>query len=68
MSGVVEKLGHRGPGLTSASPHVGNAGLWGLNEFFNRDKLPFDRDQPPLTPDEKEMNRRFHDLYYRRWL
>lgn len=28
----------------------------------------FDRDQPPLSSDEAEVVRRFHDLYYRRWL
>ena len=27
-----------------------------------------DRDQPPLSPEEQETVRRFHDLYYRRWL
>jgi cephalosporin hydroxylase len=26
-----------------------------------------DRDQPPLSADEEELLRRFHDLYYRRW-
>ena len=26
-----------------------------------------DRDQPPLTAEEKELIGRFHDLYYRRW-
>jgi len=26
------------------------------------------RAQPPLTPDEQEIVRRFHELYYRRWL
>jgi cephalosporin hydroxylase len=30
--------------------------------------ISVDRDQPPLTPEEKEIIRRFHDLYYRRWL
>jgi cephalosporin hydroxylase len=28
----------------------------------------FDRDQPPLTPEEMEVVNRFHDLYYRRRL
>jgi cephalosporin hydroxylase len=27
-----------------------------------------DRDQPPLSSDEDEIVRRFHDLYYRRWI
>jgi cephalosporin hydroxylase len=27
-----------------------------------------DRDQPPLSFEETELVRRFHDLYYRRWL
>ncbi|MEK6321323.1 MAG: CmcI family methyltransferase [Acidobacteriota bacterium] len=27
-----------------------------------------DRDQPPLSSDEAEVVREFHDLYYRRWL
>lgn len=27
-----------------------------------------DRDQPPLTSEETEVIRRFHDLYYRRWI
>jgi cephalosporin hydroxylase len=26
-----------------------------------------DRDQPPLSSDESEVVRQFHDLYYRRW-
>lgn len=26
-----------------------------------------DREQPPLSPEETEVVRRFHDLYYRRW-
>jgi cephalosporin hydroxylase len=28
----------------------------------------FDRDQPALTPEEAEIVRRFHELYYRHWL
>ena len=27
-----------------------------------------DREEPPLTPEEAEVVRRFHDLYYRRWI
>jgi cephalosporin hydroxylase len=27
-----------------------------------------DRDQPPLTSEEAEVIRRFHELYYRRWI
>src|ERR1700682_4510707 len=27
-----------------------------------------DRDQPPLSPEDEEVVRRFHELYYRRWL
>jgi cephalosporin hydroxylase len=27
----------------------------------------FDRDQPPLSPEEKEVVSRFHDLFYRQW-
>jgi cephalosporin hydroxylase len=27
-----------------------------------------DRDQPPLSSDERQVVRQFHDLYYRRWL
>lgn len=27
-----------------------------------------DRDQPPLSSEEVEVVRRFHDLYYRRWM
>jgi cephalosporin hydroxylase len=27
-----------------------------------------DRDQPPLSPEEKESVSQFHDLYYRHWL
>jgi len=27
-----------------------------------------DRDQPPLSSEEAEVVRRFHDLYYRRWI
>ncbi|MEA2898709.1 MAG: hypothetical protein QOJ84_4324 [Bradyrhizobium sp.] len=27
-----------------------------------------DRDQPPLSSEEREIVNRFHDLYYRRWL
>ena len=31
-------------------------------------RLFCDRDQPPLSSDEAEVVRQFHDLYYRRWL
>jgi hypothetical protein len=27
-----------------------------------------DREQPPLSSEEAEIVRQFHDLYYRRWL
>ena len=27
----------------------------------------YDRDQPLLTPEERDVVERFQDLYYRRW-
>jgi len=33
-----------------------------LGSFF------VDSDQPPLSPDDADVVRRFHELYYRRWL
>jgi cephalosporin hydroxylase/glycosyltransferase involved in cell wall biosynthesis len=50
------------------NPHKGD-----FEQPLVADNVPFgtyflDRDQPPLSSEEAEVVRRFHELYYRRWI
>lgn len=53
------------PGMRAA---LRRAGIWsGGPNITPGDYFP-DREQPPLSSEETDVVRRFHDLYYRRWL